>query len=237
MPMYMTDKLKEPLETYLLLHQQVAEKKASPREVLKYKAAFEEIYVAFSALTEGLLNSNRLFLFSPDRESLAQDTIVHLLSKIPNFSPERGVFSYFNVVARNFLILTKEKNKRRQRIFPLAESGTMNDSTLVTESPDAVCASLGIGDSPEKKLNASETQVSVVTAMERIAARTAGSDLGVVAAAAVVLMKDVHNHEIETASELSRTIASMAEASGIPRKKVAGVLRTFRAELRSEIDA
>lgn len=82
-----------------------------------------ELYVtrilpAFAKLTENLINIHRFTSLYDSYEDLKSDCVNFLFETIRKFDGTRGTnaFSYFNVVAKNFLIIkTKQKNLKIKR--------------------------------------------------------------------------------------------------------------------------
>lgn len=111
-----------------------------------------EIYDAFSKLAENLITTYKFEDKSVPRDDLKNDTVSTLYEKLCNFDTTRGTnsFSYFNVVARNYLIArcrnTKDFVKKEEfdpntettrvsyvkRTFPLSALG----DGFVSDDPD-----------------------------------------------------------------------------------------------------
>lgn len=72
----------------------------------------KSIAPVFEKLVENLINVHKFSTFDDGCESLKNDTVVFLYETLRKYDPNRGTnaFSYFNVVAKNFLIIrTKQK--------------------------------------------------------------------------------------------------------------------------------
>ena len=88
----------------------------------KCKSSQDEIYVkqihpAFDSLVENLILVYGFGTPSDPRDELKSDCISFLYSSLSKWSPEKGTkaFSYFNVVAKNFLISNTRKSIKRTR--------------------------------------------------------------------------------------------------------------------------
>ena len=89
----------------------------------KVKKTRDEIYVnrvlpAFEKLVENLINIHKFSGIYDSYEDLKNDCVNFLFETIHKFDPARGTnaFSYFNVVAKNWLIIrTKQKTQKLKR--------------------------------------------------------------------------------------------------------------------------
>lgn len=113
-------------------YQVATEKKDRERLYVK------EILPAFSKLTENLINIHKFTSLHDTYDDLKNDCINFLFETIGKFDGNRGTnaFSYFNVVAKNWLIIkTKQKSQRMRRSVSLddPESLSSNDARIVEE--------------------------------------------------------------------------------------------------------
>jgi len=115
----------------------------SERELI-YKT---DILPAFMTLAENLIFMHG-FAKGTDFESLRDDCITHLFETIKKWDESRGkkAFSYFNVVAKNYLIIqTKKRKKRKSRHISLDDESSLSyaekqmiELHSAVESPDDV---------------------------------------------------------------------------------------------------
>ena len=87
-----------------------------------------DILPAFTTLAENLIFIHG-FAKGTDFESLRDDCITHLFETIKKWDESRGkkAFSYFNVVAKNFLIIqTKKRKKRKSRHISLDDESSLS---------------------------------------------------------------------------------------------------------------
>lgn len=92
----------------------------------------QEILPAFEKLVENLINIHKFTSLHDSYEDLKIDCVNFLFETIGKFDGERGTnaFSYFNVVAKNWLIIrTKQKSLRIKRSVSMDDP----DSLSVTE--------------------------------------------------------------------------------------------------------
>ena len=117
----------------------------------KNRLYVEKIYPAFEKLAENLIFVYKLITAQDDYEILKNDCVNFLYEAIHKWNPEKGTkaFSYFNVVAKNWLLMHLRKNKKNaQRYVSLDNSTEMNSgdkSTLanyhVIPGPDEIMIS------------------------------------------------------------------------------------------------
>ena len=104
------------------------------RETLYVK----EIMPAFEKLTENLINIHKFTSLYDTYDDLKNDCVNFLFETIGKFDGNRGTnaFSYFNVVAKNWLIIrTKQKTQRMRRSVSLddPESLSANENKIIED--------------------------------------------------------------------------------------------------------
>lgn len=97
-----------------------------------------EILPAFDKLVENLIIINKFVAMQDSQEALKNDCINFLFETLHKFDTARGTnaFSYFNVVAKNWLIIkTKQRllNLRKNVSLDNKESLMSNDKNLIDE--------------------------------------------------------------------------------------------------------
>ena len=101
------------------------------------KLYVEEILPAFEKLVENLINIYKFSGMYFTYEELKNDCVNFLFETIPKFDPSFGsnAFSYFNVVAKNWLIIrTKQKMQNAKRSVSLDDPlGLTVHETLIIE--------------------------------------------------------------------------------------------------------
>lgn len=102
------------------------------------KIYIKEIFPAFEKLSENLINIHRFTSLFDSFDDLKNDCINFLFETLLKFDPSRGTnsFSYFNVCAKNFLIIkTKKKAQMTKRSVSLddPESMSTNDNNMIED--------------------------------------------------------------------------------------------------------
>jgi hypothetical protein len=101
-----------------------------------------EIMPAFEKLVENLINIYKFSGMHDSYDSLKNDCVTFLFETINKFDESRGTtaFSYFNVVAKNWLIIkTKQKNSKQKKNISLDDIQSLtNEEVLMIESKQTV---------------------------------------------------------------------------------------------------
>lgn len=78
---------------------------------LRNKVYKEHIQYPFEKLTENLIHRFKFYYFDYPTREVQHEVIVHLLEKLDKFTEDKGkAFSYFSIVAKNWLILHNNNN-------------------------------------------------------------------------------------------------------------------------------
>jgi hypothetical protein len=82
----------------------------------KNKIYQEKIQYAFDKLAENVLNTFKFSYFDVPKEDVQLEVVSQLIEKIHMFKEGKGkAFSYFSIVAKNYLILNNNKNYKRYK--------------------------------------------------------------------------------------------------------------------------
>jgi len=109
------------------------------KDIAKRNAIYvKRIAPAFDKLTENLINIHRFVSLHDTYEVLKADCVCFLFEALGKFNPERGTnaFSYYNCVAKNFLIIrTKNKVNNNRKFIQLddQENLTLAEHRLIEE--------------------------------------------------------------------------------------------------------
>jgi hypothetical protein len=135
-----TKPAKNNLKLYFNSGTQDAIVKFQQEEVKKEKDRLYvgEIMPAFEKLVENLINIHKFTGMHDTYEELKNDCVNFLFETIHKFDAGRGTnaFSYFNVVAKNWLIIrTKQKTQRTKKSVSLDDSAslTANETLMIEE--------------------------------------------------------------------------------------------------------
>lgn len=128
----------------------------------KDKLYVEKILPAFKKLVENLINIHKFTGMHDTYDELKNDCVNFLFETIHKFDASRGTnaFSYFNVVAKNWLIIkTKQKSQRTKKSVSLddPQSLTTHESLIIEEHN-----TVEVNDMFFDPGNAAETTVSLL---------------------------------------------------------------------------
>jgi hypothetical protein len=87
-----------------------------------------EIKYAFEKLTENIIHTFKFYYTDgQDIKTVQHDVISFLIEKLPKFTANKGkAFSYFSIVAKNYLIL--QNNKNFKKLVDTTQIDTVSDS-------------------------------------------------------------------------------------------------------------
>jgi hypothetical protein len=106
---YFTDKTQEQI----IIYQQEADTEK------KKKVYVKEILPAFDSLVENLINVYGFSVIYESKQDLKHECLQFLYSAVEKFNAEKGskAFSYFNVVAKNWLTIKSKQNIKRVQSY------------------------------------------------------------------------------------------------------------------------
>jgi len=137
------------------------------------KSTRDEIYIndilpAFSKLSENLIFIHRFAKSKEEYEIMKNDCVSFLFETLNKFDPSRGTkaFSYFNVVAKNWLIIqSKKKMKSNSRIVSL------DDTQSLSYSDSAAIENYSISAMQDFKIMKKESKESLFELLDVIKGR------------------------------------------------------------------
>jgi len=104
------------------------------------------IRYAFDKLVENIFNTFKFIYFDNSPSEIKKETVAHLVANMHKFEEGKGkAFSYFSIVAKNYLILHNNGNYKR-----------FNQHISISETPDETTICLQSEDSYHKNIELSE---------------------------------------------------------------------------------
>ena len=118
------------------VHNSIVKYQNTPLIEDREKIYVDEILPAFNKLCENLIFIHKFAQSKEEYELLKNDCVTFLFETLNKFDPSRGTkaFSYFNVVAKNWLIIqAKKKAKQRSKMISIDDEValSMNDSIAI----------------------------------------------------------------------------------------------------------
>lgn len=94
----------------------------------------KKIYKPLDKIAEFQINSKKLYYLSNSYEDLKHEVVLHLMDKLYKYTESKGkAFSYFTVIARNYLILKNRKFAKERDRNESLEFEDHENSTIMCE--------------------------------------------------------------------------------------------------------
>jgi len=100
------------------VHDAIVRYNQSDDPIVRNKIYTEEIHAAFLKLAENIINTFKFSYFSYGFRDLQEEVVSNLVINMHKFDETKGskAFSYFSVVAKNYLILNNNANYKKMKI-------------------------------------------------------------------------------------------------------------------------
>ena len=100
------------------VHDAIVRYNKSDNPIERNKIYTEEIHAAFLKLAENIINTFKFSYFSYGFRDLQEEVVSNLVINMHKFDETKGskAFSYFSVVAKNYLILNNNANYKKMKI-------------------------------------------------------------------------------------------------------------------------
>ena len=88
-----------------------------PDVVLRNKVYTEHIHKPFMKLSENLIHTFKFYCFEDSYVDVQAEVVAYLIEKIDKYDPSKGskAYSYFSIVAKNYLIYNNNENYRKMK--------------------------------------------------------------------------------------------------------------------------
>ncbi len=158
----------------------------------------EEIYVAdilpaFSKLVENLIFMHGFAKVHGSYEDLKSDCVSFLYESIHKFDPTRGskAFSYFNVIAKNWLIIMSKKKIKSNR-----RHVSIEDMISLSPGDVSMIENHQIAPSPADAINKKETIADIFSMMTEIREKLSGENEILCMNAIITLFEKIEDLEL-----------------------------------------
>ncbi len=124
------------------VHNAIVEYNRSEDYTFRHKIYTEEIHAAFLKLAENIINTFKFSYFDYGFRDLQEEVVSNLVLNMHKFDETRGskAFSYFSIVAKNYLILNNNANYKKMKshddISILTGQGTYDDKIETSTSKE-----------------------------------------------------------------------------------------------------
>jgi hypothetical protein len=142
----------------------VVEYNAQPDWDIRNNIYNERIKFSFEKLVENIYNTFKFTYFDSGPLEIQRETVAHLVANMNKYAPEKGkAFSYFSIVAKNYLIFHNNNNYKR-----------FNQHVEISEMPseDTVC--LQTEDDHHRKVQTQEFMKLLIDYWEKNVAKIFG---------------------------------------------------------------
>jgi hypothetical protein len=115
------------------VHNAIVEYNDSDDIAFRHKIYTEEIHAAFMKLAENIINTYKFTYFDYPFRDLQEEVVSNLVINMHKFDSTRGskAFSYFSIIAKNYLILNNNANYKKLKIHDnidtLYDTGTKDE--------------------------------------------------------------------------------------------------------------
>jgi len=190
------------------------------------KIYVSEILPAFNKLSENLIFIHRFAKSKEEYELLKNDCVTFLFETLNKFDPSRGTkaFSYFNVVAKNWLIIqAKKKTKRNSRII------SMEDLSSLSVSDSSVIETYGMLPSQDSKMIKQDSLKTLFSLMELIKTKLKSENELACMNAIITLFTKIEDLDLLNKRAI---FIYMRDISGLNPKQLSVSMSTIRKHYR-----
>lgn len=194
---------------------------SSDRKV-REKLYVEKIMPAFEKLVENLINIHKFSGLHDTYEDLKNDCVNFLFETIHKFNPSMGTnaFSYFNVVAKNWLIIkTKQKAQRGRRDV------SIDDPKGLTVSEIQVVEEKGTIPSQDFFLENNENIASILKLMYEIRSRVKVENELLCINSVITIFENINDIDILNKSAI---LLYIRELSGLSPKQLTTSMQSVK---------
>lgn len=121
----------------------------------------------FDKLVENIFNTFKFIYFDNSPSEIKKETVAHLVANMHKFESGKGkAFSYFSIVAKNYLILHNNGNYKRFNQH-ISISETPDGTTICLQSEDAYHKNIELSEFMKLMIEYWETNVTKIFTKER----------------------------------------------------------------------
>lgn len=184
------------------------------------------ILPAFEKLVENLINIHKFTSLHDTFDELKLDCISFLFETIHKFDSTRGsnAFSYFNVVAKNWLII-----KTKQKILKTKKNVSMNDESAMSYSDLKILEDWNHVPSQELLVENKNTAENIVTLLNDIKSRIASDNEKACIDSIISIFQNIDDIDLVNKSAV---FLYMREMSGLTSKQLSTTMQIIKKHYR-----
>jgi hypothetical protein len=195
------------------------------------KKVREALYVtrimpAFNKLVENLINIHKFSSLYDSYDDLKNDCVNFLFETISKFDPTRGsnAFSYFNVVAKNWLII-----KTKQKAAKIKKNISMDDAAALSMRDLGTIEEWNMVPSQEALIENKNTAENILDLLNEIKDKTKTDNEKVCVNAIITVFQNIDNIDLLNKSAV---LLYMRELSGLNPKQLTMTMQIIKKHYR-----
>lgn len=185
-----------------------------------------EILPAFEKLVENLINIHKFTSLHDSYDDLKNDCVNFLFETIGKFDSERGTnaFSYFNVVAKNWLIIrSKQKSQRSRR------SVSLDDPDALSANEHKIIEDHCVVPSQETMIENQNTAENIVKMLYEIRTKMKSENELACINSIITIFENIDDIDLLNKSAI---LLYMRELSGLSPKQLTTTLQAVKKQYR-----
>lgn len=207
-------------------HAAIVEYQSSTCRRKRHKIYETKIRQSFNKLVENLIFIHGFARDPLTFQTLKLDCVTFLYETLEKFDPERGskAFSYFNVCAKNFLIIQTNKNNKRGR-----RNVSFDDYTNLSSSDRRSIEFYSYVPSPESTMIQEEDKARMFEVLNIIESKIKNENEKLCVKAVAKLFKDIDSLELLNKRAI---FVYLREISGLNPKQLSVAMSSVRKHFR-----
>jgi len=197
----------------------------------KDKLYVDKILPAFEKLVENLINIHKFTSLHDTFDDLKNDCVNFLFETIGKFDATRGTnaFSYFNVVAKNWLIIkTKQKSQRIKR------SVSLDDPDSLSANEQRIIEDYNIVPAQDELLMSKGSAANVINVLQEIRSKVKTENELACINSIIIIFENIDDIDLLNKSAI---LLYMRELSGLSPKQLTTTMQSVKKLYRrSKID-
>jgi hypothetical protein len=187
----------------------------------------EQLYIsrilpAFSKLVENLINIHKFSSLYDSYDDLKNDCVNFLFETITKFDAERGsnAFSYFNVVAKNWLII-----KTKQKAAKIKKNISMDDIASLSARDVGVIEEWNVSPSQETIIESKNSSQNILELLSDIKEKVKTDNEKACIDAIITVFKNIDDIDLLNKSAV---LLYMRELSGLSAKQLTMTMQIIK---------
>jgi len=183
------------------------------------------IMPAFSKLCENLINVYR-FISTDPYDELKQDCVTFLFETMKKFDHTRGTnaFSYFNVVAKNWLII-----RSKQRASKLKSTVSIDDSTSLAKTEMQIIEEYHSLEAQDEVIHKNEILDGILKMLYQVKKKAKNKNEALCIDSVIIIFTNVDNLDLLNKSAI---LLYIKELSGLSQKQLTTTLHSIKKYYR-----